>query len=130
MHIIKNFKQGLLTQILTDIHNYNKANGKVGAAPPYFDVIFCLLRRIIVPYIGFIILIFSFIGCGVTSQSIDVIYNSAYSQLNKAREVGAEQFASEEFYEAQNILTKIKSNNDNKEKKSTSAKGACSCSLC
>lgn len=69
------------------------------------------------PYIGFIVLILSFIGCGVTNQSIDVMYDSAYSQLDKAREAGAEQFASEEFREAQNILTKVKSSDNDKEKK-------------
>lgn len=87
-----------------------------GIAPPYFYIVFCLLRRIGVPYIGFIILIFSFIGCGVKGQSIDIMYNSASSQIDKAREVGAEQFASDEFHEAQDILNKVKSSNDNKEK--------------
>lgn len=67
-------------------------------------------------YIGFIVLIFSFIGCGVTNQSIDMMYNSVSSQLEKAREAGAEQFASEEFREAQDILNMVKSSNDNKEK--------------
>lgn len=45
------------------------------------------------------------------------MYDSAYSQLDKAREAGAEQFASEEFREAQNILTKVKSSDNDKEKK-------------
>lgn len=45
------------------------------------------------------------------------MYNSTYSQLDKAREVGAEQFASEEFSEAQDILNKVKSSNNEKEKK-------------
>lgn len=45
------------------------------------------------------------------------MYNSAYSQLDKAREAGAEQFANEEFLEAQGILAKAKSSNNDKEKK-------------
>lgn len=45
------------------------------------------------------------------------MYNSAYNQLDKAKEVGAEQFASEEFSEAQDILTRVKSSNNEKEKK-------------
>lgn len=68
-------------------------------------------------YIAFIVLIISFIGCGATNQSIDAMYNSTSSQLEKAREAGAEQFASEEFREAQDILTKANSSNNEKEKK-------------
>ncbi len=76
----------------------------------------CLSQRACVLYISFIILTFSFLGCGATNQQIDIMYNSVSSQVEKAREIGAEQFASEEFREAQDILNRVKSLNDNKEK--------------
>jgi len=63
-----------------------------------------------------LILIFCLAGCGISSQSFDVLINNTNSQIEIAQQAGADQLASAEFEDAKSLLEGAKAAQKNKQK--------------
>jgi len=55
-------------------------------------------------------------GCGISTQSIDTVFNTANSQIDEAQKAGAEQLASAEFDESKTLLQSALSAQNDKQK--------------
>ncbi|HGJ65444.1 TPA: DUF4398 domain-containing protein [bacterium] len=74
------------------------------------------MKSIIQYIILFLGILLCLVGCGISTQSLDLALNNASLHIDKAQKEGAEQFASAEFDEAKTLLQSALSAKKDKQK--------------
>jgi len=69
-----------------------------------------------VNFLLLIVIVFCLAGCGVRTQSLNIMFNNASSQIEIAQKAGADQLASTEFEDSKSLLEGAKSAPKSKQK--------------